>query len=959
MAQADGSIYINTAIEADGMKAGGKEVEAAARRMAKSVSGIGSSAKLALQKQADSFVRQNQLYAQQEQRVEALKAKLEEMKGQKVATDEFKAIGKQIDSDTAKLRRLEKAQEDFIAAGGKESSSGYKRRQMQIEELRNSIKYAKGEQEELLQSGGAYKPVDTSAIERKLVEEQEKLKESGNRLGTSYQNLKQKVESYGTSAKKLDSIKKNLNKTLRNMISLLKKGATAILGLNKQTKKSNNSFGKTLKTILKYTLGIRSMYILVNKIRTGIKEGFSNLAQYSDETNKNISALMSSLTRLKNSLATAFNPILTVVAPALTSFIDMISRAATYVGMFIAAMTGQKSFVKAIAVQQDYAAGLKDTAEAAEEAEKATDSYLSGLDEVRRFETDKGASKGSDSGYKEPTAADMFETVPIENSIANMVQKIKDLIKNEDWEGLGAYMASGINAGLQKLYDAINWDNVGPKITYFVNAFTRTFNSLVDNIDWDLLGRTIGAGINTVVNTLNLFIEGIDWVNLGKSFATGVMGIVNEVNWKNLGNLLANKFMIAWKIFYGFVTNLDYKALGKALSDFINGAIEKIDLALIFSSLSTFAVGILDMLAIAIKNTNWQEIGKQIADAIRAVDWKGIAAGLFDVGASLIKGLLEAFKELPFPVQTAIVSLGSFLLALNALSFIGTIIKSVNTLGSVISVLASPIGLAIAAISALIAIGILLIANWDKIKDSAKKLWEFVKKQFEEFERWLGSVFSTDWEYWFGMFGGVVGSFMKNFENSARAIKEIFSGIITFVSGVFTGNWEKAWEGIKQIFKGVFDSLVAIAKQPINSIIGLINSLISAFATGLNAVISALNKINVKVPDWVPKFGGKKFGFNIQKVSTPQIPYLATGAVIPPNAPFLALMGEQKNGTNLEAPENLIRKIVREESGRNQQNGGTYQFTAMINRRVLFDEMMTEAQLRMMANGKNPYTALG
>ena len=82
MAQADGTIYINTAIETDGMRAGGKEVEAAARRMAKSVSGVGAAAKLALQKQADSFVRQNQLYAQQEQKVEALKAKFEEIKGQ-------------------------------------------------------------------------------------------------------------------------------------------------------------------------------------------------------------------------------------------------------------------------------------------------------------------------------------------------------------------------------------------------------------------------------------------------------------------------------------------------------------------------------------------------------------------------------------------------------------------------------------------------------------------------------------------------------------------------------------------------------------------------------------------------------------------------------------------------------------------------------------------------------------
>lgn len=153
-------------------------------------------------------------------------------------------------------------------------------------------------------------------------------------------------------------------------------------------------------------------------------------------------------------------------------------------------------------------------------ANKEMQTYLSGLDEIRQFQKEKDNTPSSNStpsagggggGYTGPSIGDMFEKVPIESSIADMAKKIKDLIKKEDWEGLGAYIASGINKGLQKIYDAINWNNVGPKITYFVNAFTRTFNSLVDHIDWDLMGRTVGAGINTIVNTLNLLIEGINW----------------------------------------------------------------------------------------------------------------------------------------------------------------------------------------------------------------------------------------------------------------------------------------------------------------------------------------------------------------------------------------------------------------------------------------------------------------
>jgi hypothetical protein len=100
-----------------------------------------------------------------------------------------------------------------------------------------------------------------------------------------------------------------------------------------------------------------------------------------------------------------------------------------------------------------------------------------------------------------------------------------------------------------------------------------------------------------------------------------------------------------------------------------------------------------------------------------------------------------------------------------------------------------------------------------------------------------------------------------------NGIKTIFSGLIDFITGVFTGNWKKAWEGVKKIFKGVFDTLWSIVKFPINLIIG-----------GINALISGLNKISFKVPDWVPKFGGQTWGIKI-----PKIPKLDVGTNYVPN----------------------------------------------------------------------------
>ena len=218
---------------------------------------------------------------------------------------------------------------------------------------------------------------------------------------------------------------------------------------------------------------------------------------------------------------------------------------ADYVGMFVAALTGQSSFVKAVGVQEDYAAGLEKTskntnqaAKSTKKANKETEGYLSTLDEIQRYTSNKnddsaadGNGIGDTGGYTAPTPAQMFKKVPVADSIKGIADKIKKLIKSEDWEGLGKYIASGINKGLKKVYEAISWKKVGPKITKFCDAFTRTFNSLVDNVDWKLLGRTVGAGINTIVNTLNLLITGIDWKNLGKKFAEGITGLVKEVNW--------------------------------------------------------------------------------------------------------------------------------------------------------------------------------------------------------------------------------------------------------------------------------------------------------------------------------------------------------------------------------------------------------------------------------------------
>lgn len=133
-------------------------------------------------------------------------------------------------------------------------------------------------------------------------------------------------------------------------------------------------------------------------------------------------------------------------------------------------------------------------------------------------------------------------------------------------------------------------------------------------------------------------------------------------------------------------------------------------------------------------------------------------------------------------------------------------------------------------------------------------------------------------------------------------IFSIFGGVIDFITGILTGDWEKAWQGIVDIFGGIWDTIVDIIKAPLNLVIGLINGLLTAIETGVNFVIRAVNKLSFDVPNWVPGIGGETFGFDLDETSFTKIPYLASGAVIPPNKEFMAVLGDQSSGTNIETP---------------------------------------------------------
>lgn len=243
-----------------------------------------------------------------------------------------------------------------------------------------------------------------------------------------------------------------------------------------------------------------------------------------------------------------------------------------------------------------------------------------------------------------------------ETPINKWAAKIRKAFINKDWQGLGFTIADMINVGMEKIYEVINWNNVGPKITEFVNAFTTAFNSMVSGIDFDLMGRLLGAGINTAVNTLNLLLGdgGIDFSGIGAKLSQLLKGAIKEIDWTGLGNLIGNSFMASWKMLSGFVKDMSKKdgagitgwgKLGTAIGKALNGAIKKIDMNTIADALSGLLNGAFESLKSFTETFNWDDLATKIRDGIakfiKDTNWKENGQALGD----FISHLCTALKD--------------------------------------------------------------------------------------------------------------------------------------------------------------------------------------------------------------------------------------------------------------------------------------------------------------------------
>lgn len=197
---------------------------------------------------------------------------------------------------------------------------------------------------------------------------------------------------------------------------------------------------------------------------------------------------------------------------------------------------------------------------------------------------------------------------------------------------------------------------------------------------------------------------------------------------------------------------------------------------------------------------------------------------------------------------------------------------------------------------------------WEKVASGALSAWEGIKNAFKSVPEWFQGKFRDAWQ----------------------KVKDVFSA------------GGRIWSGIKEGIENTFRTVV-------NAIIRGMNTIIAVPFNKINSMLNTIRNASfLGISPFLNMWG-------VNPLPVPQIPMLARGAVIPANRQFLAVLGDQRNGNNLEAPESLLRQIVREEAG---GAGSRYEFIARLDRRTLFDEVITEAKLRKGQTGKNPLVAV-
>lgn len=504
-------------------------------------------------------------------KVEALTKKCEDLKNQQVPTEAFTALESKLQSAQAELQKLNDEKAKFVSLGfGEEMIAGTNR---QISEAQRNVESITAEMQKMKDSGTAFTGIDP-----------EKIRESENELYLAKGNLSALVMKMDELIAKQDATVRKSRSVSDGLKRIGDIGKKAFSRMNSHAKKSSGLFhtmATRLKGILLSLLIFNWITKGFNNMVNGMKKGFKNLVLYSEEYNKSVSALKSANTQLQNSWAAAFMPIVQAAIPHLITLINCLTSAANSVAQFSAVITGKSTWIKATAVQEDYAASLDGTAASAKKAVKA----------LASFDTLEVLNKKDSGGSGGVNPKDMFEEVPVEQSgrykdfadkVASSLNKIKDSAKN-----LLASLEKLWNEGFSQLKD-FTFDTLLDFYNHFlvpVGSWTlgeglpRFFditNNLLKSINWgllqrrlrdfyDLLAKIAKCVFDSLLDFYEYFLAPVASWTMNKALPTLLKTLTdlgNKVSW----DLINHSLEILYKVLSKFAVGI-----GNGLILFWNG----------------------------------------------------------------------------------------------------------------------------------------------------------------------------------------------------------------------------------------------------------------------------------------------------------------------------------------------------------------------------------------------------
>lgn len=444
----------------------------------------------------------------------------------------------------------------------------------------------------------------------------------------------------------------------------------------------------------------------------------------------------------------------------------------------------------------------------------------------------------------------IYEKMPLEDVSNYFAEMVQKAWENSDFTAVGMEISRTLIAGMQ----SIQWFDIQQMAGTLGTDLATLLNGIIADIGgtnlFSEIGNTIAQGLNTVVTFLYNFVTKFNWGQFGKALADGIMRFVKEVDWNKMGGTISGIIQGVLSTLSEFLLNIDFGEIVDAFIEFIYG-VDWVGIgAALVVTLGSLAVAIIEGVG-----------------ALLQAPFDAIAKGFELCGMDTIAGFFYGISD---KLQKGVDTVVGF--------FKTYIIEPFKDLMGIHSpsTLFAELG------------GYLIEGLIDGIKgliDKVVQIWTDLKSSTEE-----------------------------KFNAIKSKVVEIATNIKNNLTGKFgevKTNVVDKFNALKTKVISVFNELKDNIKAPINAIIGFIESLVNGVINGINKMTSALNTLQIDIPSG-PWGGGGSIGFNIPAIPTVSIPRLAQGGVIPPNQEFLAMLGDQKHGTNVEAPLETIKQAVAE-----------------------------------------------